>query len=407
MLQRISLENFKGIPKAQIDVGQITVLMGPNGTGKSSFLQALMLLRQSLGNFSLVTKGDYLDLGEYKDLIHKRSGGRAARHMKIGIAGKSWLREPLGKIFVVKDFPYTYESEFSNGNLSGHKGTIILPKKKDLNMQFSGKKGSITPLPFNFRGVVFNFKPTRYIGKPGQLSRWSSSHPLEETESKPITDFIDSLLDIFRQALDSVHLIPAIRGFASPDYPLGDEPVTDFITTGGAVDHAQRLASTLLYRRELEEILSRWFKKITGISLRVTLQRHKRVRIETGVGAKSRFNVLHEGFGSNQLIFGLSQLASSPIHSIICWEEPEIHLHPKAQTELCNVLVDVAKNEPKQIIITTHSEHILFAFVSAVRNGILTRDELSINYFEEKGKEPRRVEQDECGDIYDWGKNFF
>lgn len=58
-------------------------------------------------------------------------------------------------------------------------------------------------------------------------------------------------------------------------------------------------------------------------------------------------------------------------------------------------------------MLTTHSEHVLFAFVSAVRDGALTRDDLAMYYFEEKGQEPRQIEQDECGDIYDWGRNFF
>ena len=39
-------------------------------------------------------------------------------------------------------------------------------------------------------------------------------------------------------------------------------------------------------------------------------------------------------------------------------EEPEIHLHPKAQAELAEVLAETAKAEDKQIIMTTHSEHL-------------------------------------------------
>ena len=103
----------------------------------------------------------------------------------------------------------------------------------------------------------------------------------------------------------------------------------------------------------------------------------------------------------------LLTLAIIPIQSVLAIEEPKIHLHPKAQKNLCDILIDTGKTYDKQLILSTHSEHVLFKFVEAVRNKTLKRDELAIYYFEEKGKAPYRVEQDECGDIYDWGRNFF
>ena len=63
-------------------------------------------------------------------------------------------------------------------------------------------------------------------------------------------------------------------------------------------------------------------------------------------------------------------------------EEPEIHLHPKAQADLASVLVEEAKSEGKQLVITTHSEHIAGRLLTLVAEGELTADELSIYSFE-------------------------
>ncbi|HLB11779.1 MAG TPA: AAA family ATPase, partial [Dehalococcoidia bacterium] len=75
MLQQVSLRNFKAFEEVSIDFGLITVLIGPNGTGKSSIAQALMLMKQSKGQVDLRLNGPYLYLGDYQDVIHQKSAG--------------------------------------------------------------------------------------------------------------------------------------------------------------------------------------------------------------------------------------------------------------------------------------------------------------------------------------------
>lgn len=63
-------------------------------------------------------------------------------------------------------------------------------------------------------------------------------------------------------------------------------------------------------------------------------------------------------------------------------EEPEIHLHPRAQAELASVLAESAKSEDKQLIMTTHSEHVLGRLLTLVAEGKLAKEELAIYSFE-------------------------
>ena len=76
MLQRFGLRNFKAFRQQSFDLAPITVFVGRNGTGKSSVLQALALLKQSskAGKqvYSAVDRSPVLvDLGEFSDVVHK------------------------------------------------------------------------------------------------------------------------------------------------------------------------------------------------------------------------------------------------------------------------------------------------------------------------------------------------
>jgi len=254
------------------------------------------------------------------------------------------------------------------------------------------------PIPFS---TTFGTLPK------GEMLRFNSSggvdgpdtvEPLKST-AKAEAEALFSTVD---RVLSEVYYVPAIRGFDSPEYPLGD----DFILDLQAGENAQQATNFVYAGKDIEEIVSIWCKNITGSGVGAEVIPGKKVVVDSD-GARGGIPVICDGFGTNQLVNVLLTLAITPKRSIVAIEEPEIHLHPKAQENLCRILLEVAKNENKQLIITTHSERILWSFVSAVRNRELTRDELALYYFASKGEEPQRIEQDEYGDIYEWGRGFF
>ena len=62
----------------------------------------------------------------------------------------------------------------------------------------------------------------------------------------------------------------------------------------------------------------------------------------------------------------LAQCYYAPEGSILILEQPEAHLHPKAQSELADVLIDVVKNRNIQIILESHSEHLLLRLMRRI-----------------------------------------
>ena len=122
-------------------------------------------------------------------------------------------------------------------------------------------------------------------------------------------------------------------------------------------------------------------KRITGVGFRVDTvppQSAKPVS-ESLVGD---FSLLTEGFGTNALVHLLFEVVRTVPEAAVLIEEPEIHLHPKAQADLASVLVEEAKLSDKQIMMTTHSEHVVGRLLTLVAEGELSPEDLAIYSFE-------------------------
>ena len=129
------------------------------------------------------------------------------------------------------------------------------------------------------------------------------------------------------------------------------------------------------------EKVSHLMEKITGVGFRVDTVPPQSARpvVESLPGDIS---LLAEGFGTNALVQLLFVMVRTLRGATVLIEEPEIHLHPKAQADLASVLVEEAKSSDKQIMMTTHSEHVAGRLLTLVAEGSLSADELAIYSFE-------------------------
>ena len=121
------------------------------------------------------------------------------------------------------------------------------------------------------------------------------------------------------------------------------------------------------------------------------------------------------GFGISQVLPVLVQCFYAPQHSIIIMEQPEVHLHPKAQAALADVMIDVVKsresgaNRNIQLIIETHSEHFLRRLQRLIATDEVEQSSVSA-YFADITTSPaelRPLEIDMFGNILNWPKDFF
>lgn len=378
MITNITLENFKCFRKVEVNPRRITVFVGPNGSGKSSVLQALLLLKQSVGSNEIRLNGGLLNFAEAESIAPRFKNDLNPMHLTFG--GKA--REPnLGVYGFGNTTQYSSSGTYLNGSLQTRSGSLSFVFEDaehtfeiaDESVQLSD---SVQIGPF-----LLNVQLLREIAHIATIQDWVA----QPAPSLQAREGIVQLLTIPQSVLTEMRFVPATRGFARPTYNLGSALETDISPGKGLDQQDQQIATNLGYDRDLEDTISALVSRVTntGVSVRVVPSRSVAVRAVSPVGY---VNIVTEGFGTNALILLFWQIASASKDATILIEEPEIHLHPRAQADLASVLADVAKSEEKQLIMTTHSEHILGRLLTLVAEGTLTPDELAIYAFEKDEK---------------------
>ncbi len=399
MLKQFRLGNFKALKDLDIELGRITVLIGPNGTGKSTVLQALTLLKQSLLQASLITSGPALDLGVFQDVVHR---GDATLHiqfqLQVAALGPGLSPFPEGL------FDQVYEAEFDQHGLRRHTETI--PFGDDtIKVRWDRHDGSFvepSTLPMSNQRSV-HWQVMNLVAHPIDIRGMGGQFTDNERNAFP------SYLYAVEHFLRGTYVVPPVRGFDATSYPLESAPSDDLFATRSVEQQASRVLSTIAYRPELEAAISDFSERVLHVRLRAKLVPSQRVAAEAYRG-QSRMNLVNEGFGANQLMILLAQLVLAPRGALLGIEEVEIHLHPRAQSALAPIFTELVRGQDKQVVLTTHSEHVLMGLLTLVATAALNPDDLRVYYFQKDDSGAVNVELlkvDEQGRLKGGMKGFF
>ena len=173
--------------------------------------------------------------------------------------------------------------------------------------------------------------------------------------------------------------------------------------------------------RPFEEVIARKLKAmdlIESFEIQNISGRVYEVKVRTK-GSKTLVELPDVGFGISQVLPVLVQCFYAPEGSIILIDQPEVHLHPYAQSALADVMIDVIESKSNlgegfkerniQLIIETHSEHFLRRLQRRIAEDRLSHDKVSA-YFANINAPPAKLERleiDEFGNIQNWPENFF
>ena len=369
MITNIAAEHFKCFRELDISPKMLTVLIGPNGTGKSGVLQALLLLKQSAGEKDIQHQGEFVNLPDPSAIVPKFLSPTAS--FQLTFAGRS-----VGlHLNSNEDVEYRWGAEFSaSGRMLDSFGKMC-SSVDGVALCISKEKGSeLEPnlIPSGDSHIALGTNPI-----VGSLVDGVSQ--FAKSDNKTNAD-VTRMTGASRETLNSISYVPSVRGLTRPRYPLADESLDHISLDAGLSGQEEQTASNLGYSRPLEERLSDLMKRVTGTGLRAEIVPPQSVEVKSIVSAGT-VNIVAEGFGANSLILLLHQLLSAQQGATVLIEEPEIHLHPKAQADLAEVMSDIAKAEEKQIIMTTHSEYVAGRLLTLVAEGRLTIDELAIYAF--------------------------
>lgn len=385
MLKKIRIENFKCLrDTTDLEIRPLTLFVGPNSSGKSSILQAILALKQTVEsgdmNSPLILK-DYIDLGSYKDVVF---GHNMKNDIKISFEDRNKNKwsvifsvlergRKAGKIFV-KSF------EFS-------------PERADI-IFFSKKKARV-PQPQKMR-VVLQEDGTSYkmmiddkttIGELDLKKFYILYLP-------PKIEFLEDEVYVFRLYYTIISMTEKLFSHIYHIGPLRHEPERVYSASGASPQSVGRSGQWTIdliqYEEEIRRVIQIWLEKFS-ISREFALKELKKGSKRYEVVLKDYFtsidvNLADVGFGTSQILPIIVQGFTSPPQSTLLIEQPEIHLHPKAQCTMGDLLVDIVRKRNLNLIIETHSDLIIQRVCKHILLKEITPDDIIIYYFE-PGKE--------------------
>ena len=380
MISNLRLENFKCFEKMAIPLSHLTLLTGVNSSGKSTVLQSLALLSQTSksawSSRSLILNDSDVNLGSAMDVIDSHSTSKD--EFKIGVGGQQWDIDWTFKIDTraaqsvpIKQVSWKGYSDTDSKTLRiAAKKRIdhlipqeILAKSKYANA-FSNQLRRLTYLSADRLGPRETYSTgTRGIdttvGSRGERTVW---YLYEFDDSKPIS------------------------GLLKPGHPL-----------------------TLI--RQVEAWLQDFFP---GVELNVSKVTSTNL-VTVGMRSNEADNFhrpQNVGYGISYLLPIITACLGGRRDNIISIENPEAHLHPRGQAEIGMFLSRCAALGI-QIVLETHSDHVLNGVRKSVKRGIIKPDDVSIHFFNgrpQSSDDPEQVESlyiGSDGNLDYWPKGFF
>jgi predicted ATPase len=429
MLTQIRIQNFKAWEDTgYVDLARLNVLFGANSAGKTSIPQFLRMLRRTVES-SDRRRALHLsaELGSFQDVLHKHDLSRALMfELKWRPASPLELRDPAGKL-----------------NLSAtdlHFAATIMPdahqqpvlKSFNYTAMGSGKKVRVgmkqSDKPGEYDLVAEGFRAKRQKGRAWKLPApyHFNGFPDEVIRYFQNTAFVADLTLSLQEQLRSIEYVGPIRQEAKPLYDWAGEDVRHVGAHGEQVVEAILAARDRKYnvakhkhRTSLNDLVASRLDTLgltTAFEVRPIAKGRKEyeVRLCTRDGLPN-VRLTDVGFGISQVLPVIVECFCAPPRSVVIFEQPEIHLHPRVQANLADVFIEAIgareDGEPRdvQLIIESHSEHLLRRFQRRVAEELLPQTDAAF-YFVNNAAGAARLHPlklDIFGNIHNWPEEFF
>jgi predicted ATPase len=364
MLDRLDIRTFKCFRSLSLGLSQLTLLSGANGSGKSTALQGLVLLQQTMLDHEwssrLILNGTALKLGTVTDVVDETHG---RRDFEIGLSGFG------------AECHWRFEEE-DRSALSMAVAKVVV-------------NGTSNALPAQLQFLL----PTDVDSSAKQLAEtvrgltYLMAERMGPRDTYPLEDMQVSRM-----------VGPTGENTVSLLYQAGHEPVLEALRLDG-------IPPTRLHH------VTAWMRQFfPGSSLAVQLlPQTNALTLGLRTSDESEFHrPIHVGFGFTQVLPIIVAAMFASEGDVLVIENPEVHLHPRGQALMGEFLAKVAA-AGVQVIIETHSDHVLNGVRRSVKAGLPPQD-VTLYFFRMRDGEAAQIETpqlDASGNIDYWPEGFF
>lgn len=434
MITGLRIENFKSWRETgDLRFAPLTCLFGSNSSGKTSILQLLLMLKQTVESpdrKQVLNLGDdrsLVSLGTFRDILFGHDPAARLRwHLDWSLPADLQIaspEQPGSLLFTGRDL--AFEAEVSE---QGEAGQLVVerfqyglagarfsmarradrPGKYDLSIKEEGQfrlrrvQGRPWDLP----------EPVKCYGFPDQVKAYYQN-----------AGFLSDLELAFEKLLTDLFYLGPLRDYPKRQYTwAGTQPADMGYRGEKAVDAilASRQRGRKISRGKghkkltVEEYVAYWLKElglIQDFSVEAVAAGSNlyQLKVRRTPGA-AQVLITDVGFGVSQLLPVLVLCYSAPEGSTLVFEQPEIHLHPSVQAGLADVFIDAIQTRGVQIVLESHSEYLVKRLQRRIaeERGI-NNDDVALYFCSIEGDESKvdPLEVDSYGNILNWPTDFF
>lgn len=435
-ITKISVRGYKSIAEeCSMEIRPLTILSGANSSGKSSALQPLLLLKQTLETDydpgSLLINGPNVQFTSAESqLLSKLGSGERAEAfcVELEIDGDQRLTEVFGSgsnkgvelvemTYEGRDEKYTLQPSMTPEEVSPLVprqlkdfsellvDTLVENEDEDEDEERERKQTGERP---EFEWVVRQSKCFLSFGL--KLVRKDEEDTWPETlllpGARPGRSFEEYIRDV-------IH-VPGLRGNPSrtykttsvgPQFPgTFNNYVASIVNFWGT--NEPRLLSKL--GQYLETLGLTWkveAKQLDDVQVEL---RVGRLPHQADTGASDMVSIADVGFGVSQTLPVLVALLAAKPGQLVYLEQPEIHLHPRAQAAMAQLLADASRRGVR-VVVETHSDLLLLGLQTLIAEGNLNPEMVKLHWFSRLLDGKTQVSShdlDEQGSFGDWPEDF-
>jgi predicted ATPase len=425
MLTGLRLTNFKSWDDTgPVRLAPLTVFFGRNSSGKSSLIQSLLLMKQTAESLDprqvlqLGGRETYADLGTYLDLVKDHND-----RLDVELSFNWQTREPvILRRVSAHGHALNFDAFRFSANIAQESGVLgeIIVRRMEYAMGANGERTvGMRRRSGEFYEVMFHgLNLVRREEVPDQLPDPIKCYGFPDAASAVFqnADFLAELSHQFDELMSSISYVGPLRDRPRRRYQWQGSSPTSVGPRGEntvAAILAARRQSRTIGNRGFEENLGYWLKHMGLIDQFAVVEIGSgtnlyELRVAVA-GSPISVSITDVGFGVSQVLPVLVQVFYSPPGTPVILEQPEIHLHPAAQSALGDVLLGAVKDNGTQLIVETHSEHLLHRIQRRIAEEGIAKDDVAL-YFVEAGEgesEIHELKLDEYGNITNWPQDFF
>ena len=412
-ISSFSVTGFKShFEENRVELAPLTILSGANSSGKSSILQPLLLMKQTLevgfDPGTLLLDGPHVKFTSIGQFISSSQYGKSEKKFLVSIETPAGVTQTI-TFSSIDDRSLIVESALVRMGYGKHTSELLL--RTDLESDDILRR---------LRGFAPDIVDRWYVPPDGYRLAVKQERCLLELifaskEEDDNTYLIRPSFSMFpNNALRSMIHVPGIRGNPERTYAK---------TSSG-----QQFFGT--FEKYVASIISDWQEKqdarlqqlsrmlnVLGLTWTVSTVSKDDTSVELRVGRLPQggyddnelVNIADVGFGVSQVLPVLVAVLVADENQLVFIEQPELHLHPKAQYALAGFLADSAKRGAR-LVVETHSALLLLHIRTLIANGFVDPEVVRLHWFSRIPEDGRTVvssgEMDKSGAFGDWPEDF-